>query len=349
MSKVANAILVKSRAKFGKSLTDADYERLLNCASISEIVSYLKKTHYSETLEGVKEAAIHRGNLETLLKKKIYRDFSDLCRFERSIGEHYFEYLTIKNEIDRFLNFLRYFIAGIPEKYVVFSGDFFIRLSKIDFIGITAAKNYDDILNCLAHTPYRKLLAPFRPTQNGNLDFTTIEAVLDKYCYGCGISIADKYFSGSEARQLKEIIGFCGEIDDIRRIYRIKKYYDISEDMQLALLTGRKGYLSSACMRRLISCENGDAVLDILKNTRYGKIISNGDYSYIDELTNKVMYHYCIRKMRMSSNAAVVMASAIKLFEIEVENLTNIIEGKRYGVDASVIRPLIYIDGKDGD
>ena len=47
MSEVSYAVLTKAKAKYGKRLKKDDYKHLLECDSISEIMTYLKtNTHY---------------------------------------------------------------------------------------------------------------------------------------------------------------------------------------------------------------------------------------------------------------------------------------------------------------
>lgn len=42
MSKTSFAVLTKARSKFGNRLTEKDYQSLLACQSVGEIMSYLK-------------------------------------------------------------------------------------------------------------------------------------------------------------------------------------------------------------------------------------------------------------------------------------------------------------------
>lgn len=54
MSKTSFAVLTKARSKFGNRLTEKDYQSLLACQSVGEIMSYLKNnTHYSKALTDV--------------------------------------------------------------------------------------------------------------------------------------------------------------------------------------------------------------------------------------------------------------------------------------------------------
>lgn len=345
MSSASTAILVKSRAKFGRRLTTKDYDELLSCRNILDITNFLKtNTHYGSVLENIRESAVHRGNLESLLKQKMYNDFARLCSFERSIGEHYFEYLLLRSEIDQLLLFLRYFTAGTPEKFIFNLPDFFKNSTKFDIEGLTQAKTYDDILQAIKFTKYYKLLIPFKPAEGKNPDFTIIESVLDRYMYEFTDHMVNRYFKGEERKELRRIFGIQGELDNIRKAYRAKRYYNTADDVVKSLFNSEEIYLNRRTTEQIVTAEKSDDILEILNKTRYRHYLSKFEYSYIDDLAKRILYNYCRRKMHTSKHAAVVMASAIMLSEIEIENITNIIEGKRYEVDADTIRQLLILD-----
>lgn len=344
MSKAATAMLVKSRAKFGRRLTQHDYDEMLSCQTVGDIAAYLRSsTHYNVSLDGIKEAAVHRGNLEQLLRTKMYQDFAELCKFERSIGEHYFEYLMTKNEIDRLLVFLRYLIAGHPEKYLFTLPDFFSKNSKIDFVSITEAKSFSDLLDKIKNTDYYPLLLPF-DIESAPPDFTMIEAVLDRYRYQKACEMARRHFRGEEREELIKLFCITAELDSIRRIYRAKKYFDVSEDTLKAQLSDKSYMLNKRRRAELIGCESEADVLDILKQTKYRTFFDKNEFTFIDDFAARIKYDYCRKMMRFSPHAAVVMASTIVVFETEIENITNIIEGKRYGVDNDSIKRMLILE-----
>ena len=96
MSKTSFAVLTKARSKFGNRLTEKDYQSLLACQSVGEIMSYLKNnTHYSKALTDVSEREIHRGRLEALLRQNLFYDFVQI-RFERKLGFVIVHYLDIR-------------------------------------------------------------------------------------------------------------------------------------------------------------------------------------------------------------------------------------------------------------
>ena len=86
----SNAILAKSRAMYGRRLTERNYTELLNCHSVNEVANYLKnRTAYADIFEGTTTTDIHRGQLETMLKKRVFDQYASLCRYEMSIGQDF--------------------------------------------------------------------------------------------------------------------------------------------------------------------------------------------------------------------------------------------------------------------
>ena len=92
MSYCANAIMAKSRALYGKRLTAANYNDLVNCKSIGELVSYLKaKTAYAAEFESA-NADITPFQVEELLKMHILSSFEKISRYEASSGVEFYKY-----------------------------------------------------------------------------------------------------------------------------------------------------------------------------------------------------------------------------------------------------------------
>ena len=71
------------------------HESLLNCHSVNEVANYLKnRTAYADIFEGTTTTDIHRGQLETMLKKRVFDQYASLCRYEMSIGQDFYQYLS---------------------------------------------------------------------------------------------------------------------------------------------------------------------------------------------------------------------------------------------------------------
>ncbi len=113
ISYASNAVLSKARAMYGKSMNAKNYSELLSCKSIPDIASYLKKkTTYSSALKNINENSVHRSELEEKLKYKLFIDFEALGRYDISVGEHFFEYIIARAEIEQFMHSLMLLNAG---------------------------------------------------------------------------------------------------------------------------------------------------------------------------------------------------------------------------------------------
>lgn len=76
------SIATKARAMYGARVTPGDYEELLKKRSVGEIAAYLRdNTHYREVLTQMDPAAIHRGQLENLLRSLRYIQYQRLIAF----------------------------------------------------------------------------------------------------------------------------------------------------------------------------------------------------------------------------------------------------------------------------
>ena len=107
MSSTSFAVLAKARAKFGKRLTEKDYNSLLNSNSVAEVMSYLKSyTHYAEALRDINERDVHRGRLEVLLRQHLFYEFDSLCRYDSQMSTGFSAYVISRTAIEQIMRFL---------------------------------------------------------------------------------------------------------------------------------------------------------------------------------------------------------------------------------------------------
>ena len=168
ISYASNAVLSKARAMYGKSMNAKNYSELLSCKSIPDIASYLKKkTTYSSALKNINENSVHRSELEEKLKYKLFIDFEALGRYDISVGEHFFEYIIARAEIEQFMHSLMLLNAGKSGEYIRTVPEFFYSHAKVDLKALKNIRNYDDFLEIVKKSPYYKVLLPFKPSKIG--------------------------------------------------------------------------------------------------------------------------------------------------------------------------------------
>jgi V/A-type H+-transporting ATPase subunit C len=338
----SNSILAKTRAKYGRCLNDQNYRDLAGLGSVTDVAAYLKtRTHYSAVLENMRESAVHRGNLERLLEAWFLIEVNRLCRFERSVGEHMFECVIRRTELGELLAFLRYLTAGHPKDYLLHLSETVNYHSGFDLAALCEVTDYDGLLEFLQGTDLYKVFLGFRPQKGQKLDFTMLETSLDKYLYGFEIGVVKKNFTGETQEELCEILTVCAEMLNLRRIIRAKQYFSAGGETLRSMMIDAHSGISQRRLEEMIEAPTTDAAVKVLKRTGYRRDLERISFSYIDDFAKRVIYSRCRSKIRMSIHPAVVMLCYIKLMEIEIDNVTNIIEGVRYQLGADEISKLL--------
>ncbi|MGI6269425.1 MAG: V0D/AC39 family V-type ATPase subunit [Candidatus Howiella sp.] len=345
----SNAILAKTRAKYGRRLTPKNYRDMVQLGSVADVAAYLKSyTRFSGSLSGLQDAAVHRGNLEKMLFASNIADIKALCHFERSVGEHLFEYVVRSAENDELINFVRLLAAGRPEDYILDLSSTVNGFSRIDFLRLSKVRTFWELVETLSRTHYGKIFRSFPASPTGVPDVTMIEATLDKELYRGTFEMFRESFRGDTRKELELLLGVQGELLNLRRIYRSKKYYGTSPELLRAQMVGAFAHISHRNLEKMLFANSPREIAEILKTTWYRKYLNQYDIENIDYFADCVLQDLCNHKIRMSTHPAVVMFCYIVHTINETENITNIIEGVRYGVGPDEISSMLIRFDREG-
>ena len=176
MSKTSFAVLTKARSKFGNRLTEKDYQSLLACQSVGEIMSYLKNnTHYSKALTDVSEREIHRGRLEALLRQNLFYEFDSLCRYDSSVSSGLSSYIISTLEVEQIIRFLILLSSNSTDKFIYQFPGYISKHTEIDVNKLANAKNYEEFLNATQSSQFYDILKQFSPDEKNRLPISDIE------------------------------------------------------------------------------------------------------------------------------------------------------------------------------
>ncbi len=350
----SNSVLAKSRSKYGRRLTRKNYRDLISLPGVSEVAAYIKNnTHYAGALQSVQESAMHRGNLERMLRTQIYEDLFRICYFERSIGEGFFLYFVVSWETEELVSLLSFLAAGNPEEYLLTMSTVVNKFSPVDLSNLSTAKSFAEVLEKLDGTPYANLLKGFLPEsgKDSDLYLPAIEAALQKFRYKYCKNVFKNQFSGRVYDELLSLLNMMFELSDCATIIRCKTFKGWTPDLIRAHLVGEKALLPAGMLTAMIEATSGEETLKIFMNSPYKKYFSHielRDDIFIDELVLRILYYEAGKRMHFSIDAPVVMLSMNICFMVELENITNIIEAVRYGVSADYTEKLMILE-KGGD
>ena len=339
----SNAVLARARTRFGRRLTEQNFNDLLVCKSTQEVAYYLKnRTYYNSILADVSENEVTRAQLEVLLKQSLFEDCASLGRYGSSVGEHMSEYLIRRSEIEQIMHSLIVLNSGKTDGYTVYMPEYLLSRTKIDVEALGHMKTFNDLLKALANTPYRKIVESFKPEDGELLDYTGIENALYTYLYKDTFRMISKYYKGEAAAQLREIFNSYLDLDNYVRIVRMKTFYKAPpEAIRGALLpfsTIKKDF-----MEKLIKARDIQEVQEIMAKTRPGERYLKNQEQFEEDIPMKTQYDICRHNIHFSTHASVVMLSYIFVKQAEISDITNILEGIRYELPASKIAKLLTI------
>lgn len=337
----ANAVYAKAHALYGQRLLKQNYDDLLNCRSLTELVNYLKtQTAYSSAFDNV-PSDISAAQIEEILKLRLLEKFEAICRYEISAGENVYEYFIIQNDIKQILSMIRLLIAGTPEKYLGNLPPFFNKHSDLDLYKMAGIKSYDELIEALNGTPYAQLLVPFRDNYNQKGIYISVESALNNYLKETLFSIVDKKMNRKEKAQLLEMVNYKFDMETVVNIYRLIRLEDADETIIKNYINTKFTNFSKKEINMLAQAPFARDMMKLMPETYYRKDFAKVEYSYLEGTVKRVMYNKFSKSIRYFTNPVATMLCYVFLSENEVGNITRIVEGIKYKIPTENIRSVL--------
>lgn len=340
-----NAVAAKAKSMYGRRLTAENYQELLRKKSVGEVAAYLRtETAYSDVLSEVRDNAIHRGQLEHLLRKDLFLRCQRLARYVGTKQKDFYAFGVRRQEIDVILNRIRMLNSELYEEFAANLPLYLEKYTQFDLLALTKCKDFEELLQVLANTGYDVVLKPFNPVKaHQKIDYVGCERALNQYYYLWLFETIKRSFNKKTRKELLTVFESEVELLNISKIYRYKKFFDISPEEILSSLTKTNQRMPTNFLRRLVEAADDQEVLNILAHSNYKMLVDDSEYVFIEYYADQIKYHLSRRYMRFSTSAPLVFSTYMITQNLEVENLINIIEGVRYGVPSeSIEKMLIY-------
>ncbi len=340
-------IVTKTKAIYGKRIKPSDYEALANMKTVPQIAKYIM-SH-----EGYKDAFPETGNkenktsyIEGKLKAELEKEFMRVLKFANGDDHRLLEAIYTRLEIDEMLYFLRKLVSERTDSYEPRISEAFRQRSKINFNAFKEAKTFQDFMEVIKNSKYYEPLVRFLPV--GKFDYTEVENVLSSLYYAEVLKRIEKYAPKNDVAILQDFIGGLVDLTNFFRIIRCKRYHKLDGELIYANLLPLTYKLDKKIIADMVDAPNWNDAYNIIYSTKYKKLFEQAEYEYVEEYLQEFAWD-CASKILHGNNATITMPFAYFYAKnIEIKNLTNIIECVRYGVDSKDIkRHLIGI--KDGE
>ena len=343
-SSANNAIITKAKSMYGKFLQPEDYNRMAKLKSIPELVQYLQKQpQYQQVLKDVQPITVHRGHLESLIRKNRVEQIIRLIKMVYSKDKEFYMLDVVHQENEIILSVLRMIIS---EEGSDISGTipFFYNVpTEIDFSQLLNVKTFDDLLNAVQGTTYYQLLKPFYVKNKEQIRYIDIEHALEVYLYDNVFKTIDRHYSGKLKKDLEHLFSLRIDLANITKIYRLKKFYNADPLTIRNVLVDDYAKMSKKTIDKLVMVENPDDLLGTFDKKGHFPVADEEDYVYIEYYTGKIRFDLARRIMYFSTEVPEVYTAFTILSQFEQDNLTNIIEGIRYQItEQEIAQMLIY-------
>jgi V/A-type H+-transporting ATPase subunit C len=337
-----NAIITKAKTLYGHRLKVEDYEELLKFKNVPEIVSYLKKhDKYSNTLSDVIEYSMHRGQLEELIKKSYFNNAVRIVKFVGTKDKKFYELDMIMREIDLVLSSVRSVISGSIESSIRDLPLFFKQHASFDIGDLSSSLTMTDLLKALQGTRYYEIVRPYYTNDPAFIKYSRIEHDLFAQYHDITINRINEFYKGKTKRILMDIYQSKVEIENVIKIYRLKKFYNIPKEEIVEALITKNIRMSKNKLNELIDLTDPSEILKVLSKSQFSEFKDKDDYVYIEYQAGKIKYNLAKRYMYFSNNPPVVYTVFLFLNDIERSNIFNIIEGVRYDIDTEDIKKML--------
>lgn len=338
-----NAILAKTHAMYGKRITKEQYDAMMKCHSVSEVAGFLKtQTHFKTALANIAENNIHRGQLENLLHRAVFEDYSKLYRYLFSKQETFSRYVIEEEEIREILRMVLLMKADNAKSFILDLPGYLISHSSVDLMAVAHSNNFEELIHVLENTPYSSILKRFRPTEDRPfINYVGCEHAFYEYFFRHMTQDIKKSYKGLEQKRLLDLLNLRIELLNLSHIMRSKTYLNTSNSDIVRSLFPYYYKLTSKDLMKMIEAKDSETLNQLFYQTPYCRQFSSEEFPYVEDYTNRVQYRSCRRALHFSTHSSVAFYSYIVLSQLELSNVINIIEGIRYQISESEMRKLI--------
>ena len=335
-----SGITTKSKGMQSKLMKSSEYEELMQMTSVRDFVLYLKgKEAYEPYFEQMNENSVHRGQIEKELYSALFQSYASLYRFADSKQKGQLNLVYFHYEIRMISECLKHLFNQEKEVNVKAYQEAFRNHIRIPIEKLLAAESLDEFQGILLQTPYAGIFDPLSTESKPSL--FDLLMLLNGYYYKTLWKQIKKVMDSSQAETFMKCVGTKIDVENIMLIYRSKKYYQVNPAKISSIIVPISYRLKKEELKALIHAESMDEFLEVLKKTDY-----RIEKDAVDQNDMERAYYHRISKAFSDSKAKQPLGMApifcyLYQKEIELNNLTTILEGIRYGMNQETIRKFL--------
>lgn len=328
-----SGLSTKIRAMQSKLITEQQLGEIVQLSDVPQVAAYLKRTpEYAESWASLDENALHRGEIEKLLKASIFGNFSRIYQFANDRQRRFLELYSKRYEIRVLKELMTNIFDHRDTDPLDLSPykDFFRRHSRLDIDKLVTCTNMEEFVNALKGNEFYFPLSRIQNNEEALLfDYGM---ALDLYYFSQIWNVRKKLFSGNDLKQITLCYGEKFDMLNLQFIQRSRKCFNMQPADIYALLIPINYKLRKEEITALTEASTPEEAQQIFQKTYYGRKYEKLTVYSLEEFYNCTLRGILEREARKDPYSVAVLYSYLYHKEHEVNRLTIAIECVRYGV-----------------
>lgn len=327
-----SGLTTKIKAMRSKFITGEEYEKLIECDTVSKLAEYLMaREGHKETLSDFDLSDAHRETIEHSLLCAEFVDFSKIYKFanlnQRKCMKLYFvsyEIRLIKKAIrkssEQYLTAKQLeYIKSVMKKY-----------SDIDFVSLFSATNISELIRKLQGTKYYEVLKMVEDA--GKTTCFDYELALDMFYFRYMWKKRRLYFKDAALRAFSDSIGTEADVLNLVWIYRAKNYYKLTQSEIAAMIIPVYHRVKREDIKRLLDIAEPQELANVISASHYGKYFEPKSFENmeLDKVCKKLIVSVYDKYYRNMPYSEAIISSYLKAKSEETDKITTIVECIRY-------------------
>ena len=336
----------KIRAMRKSLLSPRDYSEMAAMRSVTELLHYLKNLPaYYPLLMDTNSLSLHRGDIEKILTNAIYLDFQKIYRFTTPKQRHFLDLYFHRYEVSILKTCIRMIFdhRDVTINLQIFA-DFWQKHSVIDLTLLSQSQSPEDFCQVLQGSLYEPAL-----TRLQTLDAPALwdyEMALDLFYFKWFWKKGEKTLDKEQIIPFKNAYGTKMDLLNINWIYRSKYHFRMEETAIYAHLISIMYQLKKEEIIALTQAQTKEEFEHVLQNTYYGRRYKDYTISTLESSYVVIRQHIQRKAAKNDPYSTATVISYLFEKEQEIDKITTILEGVRYGLSRNQILDYINIKEK---
>lgn len=327
------ALSTKVKALKSNLLSQEDYNELISCETLEEVITYLKdKTQYSKYLRDLDPKTTSRTIIEGLLNQLVIENTTKLLYFINGAERDFIDLIIKQINLTSLLVILRTLLQHQDPNQYLRRLAFSKKYNQEKFYSLIENNTWASYKNALRNSIYYRSIQTYDDVNQQ--DIFELEKTMERAYYDYEFKQLNKLNEKENASIIK-LLRIEIDLLNLIWIYRAKKFYHFGADLIIPYIYRGGLKLNEDFLRSLAEIDNYEDLLAELKKIQpYNFLFDHSEKDidlYMDRRKRRYM-HFQFKELIFFGNAITSSYSYLRLLEDEIHDLISIIEAKRYNL-----------------